>query len=275
MTDPNSADIDRDIRSELDRVLEIGSLVEQKPGHHAEPNSDLADDEARFPDIWAASLARRGILYAVENVEAACTLMLNWQWTTPQFALLRAAYESAGAAVWLLMPEDVDTRLARLVWQHRESWRYSEKAYSGTPLDDGGEHQERQQWATEAAQKLGISLAAGRSGGFENLIASIDDLPGHPESLLTAWRICSGVSHAKTWALSTVTAEVDSKPMYEHGRMSARVPNTGLFLTELAIARRVVQQAWCLYRIRTTGRPHGMTLRLELRDRGGNVVQAD
>ncbi|MCV7346079.1 hypothetical protein [Mycolicibacterium rhodesiae] len=272
MTAPNSADIDRDIRSELDRVLEIGSLVEQTPDHHAEPNSDLADDEGRFPDIWAATLARRGIVYAVENVEAACTLILNGQWTTPQFALLRAAYESAGAAVWLLVPENVNTRLARLVWQHRESWRYSEKAYSGTPLDDGGEHQERQQWATEAAQKLGISLAAGSPRGFENLIASIDDLPGHPESLLTAWRICSGVSHAKTWALTTVTTEVDSMFMYEHGRMSARVPNAGLFLTDLRIARRVVQQAWCLYRIRTTSRPHGMTLRLEPRDREGNVV---
>jgi hypothetical protein len=206
-------------------------------------------------------------VYAVENVEAACTLVLNWQWTTPQFALLRAAYESAGAAVWLLNPEDVGTRLARLLWQHRESWRYSAKAYSGTPLDDDGEHQERQQWATDAAASLGIDLATGRSGGFEKLIESIDDLPGHPESLLTAWRICSGVSHSKTWALNEVTTEVDSRQLYEHGRMSARVPNTGL-----CIARRVVQQAWCLYRIRTTARPHGMTLKLELRGRDGNVV---
>jgi hypothetical protein len=146
------------------------------------------------------------------------------------------------------------------------------KAYSGTPLDDDGEHQERQRWPADAAAGLGIDLATGRSGGFEKLIESIDDLPGHRESLLTAWRICSGVSHAKTWALNTVTSEVDSKPVYEHGRISARVANTGLFVTGLGVARRVVQQAWCLYRIRTTARPHGMTLKLELRDRDGNVV---
>ncbi|WP_153244889.1 hypothetical protein [Mycobacterium marinum] len=36
--------------------------------------------------------------------------------------------------------------------------------------------------------------------------------------------------------------------------------------------RRAVQQAWGWYRIRTTTRPHELTLRLELRDRGGNVV---
>jgi hypothetical protein len=158
----------------------------------------------------------------------------------------------AGASVWLLVPNDVDTRLARLLVQHRESWRYSAKAYSGTPLDDDGEHAERQQWATDAAGKLGIDLAKGKSGGFEKLIESIDDVPGYPESLLTAWRICSGVSHAKTWALNTVTTEVDTEVLYEHGTMSARVPNRGLFRTDLRVARRVVQCAWGLYPIRTS-----------------------
>jgi hypothetical protein len=135
------------------------------------------------------------------------------------------------------------------------------------------EHDERQQWATDAAAKLGIDLAKGKSGGFEKLIESIDDLPGHPESLLTAWRICSGVSYAKTWALNTVTTEVDSKALYEHGHMSARVPNRGLFLTDLGVARRAERRAWLLYRIRTTARPHQITLKLVQRDSDGNEVQ--
>ena len=267
------AETDNAIRSNLERVHEVNALVVAMRNHHAEPKSDLAVDEARFPDIWAATVARRGLLFAVENIEAACTLVLNGPWTTPQFALLRAAYESAGAAVWLLEPDQVDTRLARLVWQHRAAWRRSGKAYARTPLDDGSDHEERQLWSNGAASRLGIDMTVGRSGGFEKLIESIDELPGHPESLLTAWRICSGVSHAKTWALNIVTTEVDSKPIYEHGRMSARIPNTGLFLSGLGVARRVVQQAWGLYRMRTAARPHGMTLALELRDRDGNVVQ--
>lgn len=268
-----TVDIDREIRMELERVLEIGSQVAERPDHRAEPGSDLAVDEARFPDIWTATVARRGLMHAVECVEAACTLVLSGSWTYSQFALLRAAYESAGAAVWLLASEEVDTRLARLLDQHRESWRYSAKAYSGTPLDDGGEHHERQQWAIDAAAGLGIDLAMGKSGGFEKLIEVIDDLPQHPGSLLTAWRICSGVSHAKTWALNTVTTEVGSDVLYEHGRMSARVPNRNLFLTDLCVARRVVQQAWGLYRIRTTARPHEMKLQLVPLDRDGNVVR--
>ncbi|MCV7143549.1 hypothetical protein [Mycolicibacterium fortuitum] len=261
---------DAGIRIELARVLAIVEVVNEKPDHHAEPDSDLAADETRFPDIWTATVARRGIVYAAENIEAACLLMLNGDWTAPQYALLRAAYESAGAATWLLQPDDIDTRLARLLWQHRESWRYSTKAYDGTSLDHDGE--ERQRWTDKAATRLGIDLRAGRSGGFENLIEEIDDLPGQPESLLTAWRLCSGVSHGKTWALNEVTTEIGSFDIYEHGRISQRVPDRGLFLTDLSVARRAVQQARGWYRIRTTARPHSMSMRLELRDRDGNVV---
>ncbi|ABK68163.1 hypothetical protein MAV_0285 [Mycobacterium avium 104] len=171
---------DAGIRNELARVLAIVEVVTERPDHHAETSSDLAADEARFPDIWAATVARRGLVHAAENFEAACLLMLNGDWTAPQYALLRAAYESAGAATWLLQPGDIDTRLARLLWQHRESWRYSTKAYGGTPLDH--DREERQRWADDAAARLGIDLRAGRSGGFENLIEEIDDLPGQPES---------------------------------------------------------------------------------------------
>ncbi|QEM43990.1 hypothetical protein [Mycolicibacterium grossiae] len=267
-------DVDSEIRRELALVLECGALVRERPDGHAEPGSDLAEDEGRFPEIWATSVARRGLGQAVECVDAACALVLSGSWMTPQFALLRAVYESAGSAVWLLAPEDVDTRLARLLVQHRESWRYSAKAFSGTPLDDGGEHDERQQWATNAAARVGIDPAKGKAGGFEALIESIDDLPGHPESLLTAWRVCAGVSHAKTWALQTIITEVDSIDVYEHGRMSAVVPDRGLFLSNLRVARRTVQQAWCLYRIRVAVRPHSMRLGLVRKDTNGNAVRS-
>lgn len=61
-----------------------------------------------------------------------------------------------------------------------------------TPLDDNGEHRERQQWAADAAARVQIDLKRGNPGGYEKLIKAIDDLPGHPESLLTAWQLCSG-----------------------------------------------------------------------------------
>lgn len=188
--------------------------------------------------------------------------MLNGLWSYPQYALLRAAYESAGATVWLLLPEDTDTRLARLIYQHRESWKYSAKAYSGTPLDDGGEHEDRQQWATDAAARLQIDLSLGNPRGYEKLIQSVDDLPGRPESLLTAWQLCSGVSHAKTWALNEVIVQVESTELYEHGRLVACEPNLDLFLTMLRTARRAVQYAAVMYRIRTTARPHSIALEL-------------
>lgn len=266
-------EIDVEIRKELQLIRGVDAQVRDRPNRHAEPASDLSEDEDRFPDIWATSVVHRSLHHAAENLDAACALMLNGDWTSPQFALLRAAYESAGSAVWLLDPDDADTRLARLIWQHHESWRYSAKAYGGTPLDDGGEHEERMRWATDAAARLGIDLTTGRPRGFEALIDEIDDMPGHPQSLLTAWQLCSGVSHAKTWALSTVTVEVEHTQVYEHGGLSARTPDRELFVAGLRVARRTVQRAWILFRIRTTARPHEMTLKLERRDQDGNVVQ--
>ncbi|CCQ18245.1 putative uncharacterized protein [Rhodococcus sp. AW25M09] len=262
----NDAIFDHAIQTELTHVQSIHDAVEEKAGHRADAHSDLAADEARFPEIWATSVAQRGLVHACECIEAAGALMLNWSWFYPQFALLRAAYESAGATVWLLSAEDTDTRLARLIYQHQESWRYSSRAFDGTPLDDNGEHQERQQWVNDVATRLQIDPRRGNPGGYEKLIKAIDDLPGHPESLLTAWQLCSGVSHAKTWALNTVTTEVESSTLYAHGTLSGRVPNSDLFLSTLRIARRSAQYAWALYQIRTTTRPHTLSLKTVQRD---------
>ena len=259
------------IRKELASLDETASFMREQWSHHANPESDLAEDESRFPDIWAATVARRLLLHANECIEAASLLMLNGDWTAPQYALLRAVYESAGSAVWLLQPEDTDVRLARLLSQHRESWRYSEKAYRGAPLDTS-EQEQRQRWTDSAAARLGLDLKSARSGGYEKLIEEVDDLPSHPESLLTAWRLCSGVSHAKTWALNEVTTEIGSQAMCEHGRVSQRTPNRELFLTDLRIARRTIQHAWALYRIRTTARPHDLVLRQVRLDADGGEV---
>lgn len=258
----DDATFKRAIYTELESVQRIREEFEKKAGQRAEKGGDLAADEERFPEIWATSLAQRGLAHACECIEAAGALMLNGVWSYPQYALLRAAYESAGATVWLLVPEDTDTRLARLIYQHRESWKYSSKAYSGTPLDDGGEHEERQRWATDVAARLQINLSQGNPRGYEKLIESIDDLPGRPESLLTAWQLCSGVSHAKTWALNTVIVQVESTELYEHGRLVACEPDLDLFLTMLRTARRAVQYAAVLYQIRTAARPHSMALNL-------------
>jgi hypothetical protein len=258
----DDATFKRAIYTELESVRSICEEFEKKAGQRADRGSDLAVDEDRFPDIWATSLAHRGLTHACECIEAAGALMLNGVWSYPQYALLRAAYESAGATVWLLLPEETDTRLARLIYQHRESWKYSSKAYSGTPLDDDGEHEARQQWATDAAARLQIDLSQGNPRGYEKLIQSIDDLPRRPESLLTAWQLCSGVSHAKTWAMSEVIVQVESTELHEHARLVAYEPNLDVFLTMLRTARRAVQYAGVLYQIRTTTRPHSMVLEL-------------
>lgn len=108
----------------------------------AQPNSDLSVDLARLPDIWATTVVHRSLTHTVECLSVAGALIPGDAWIHAPFVLLRGAYESAAVAVWLLEPDSAEDRLTRLIAQHGDSWRYSAKAYSGTPLEDGGLHGE-------------------------------------------------------------------------------------------------------------------------------------
>ena len=144
---------------------------------------------------------------------------------------MRGAYESAALAVWLLEPEAPEDRLARLIAQHVDSWKYSEKAYRATSPDDDGIRDLRWQEASQMGQSAGISQSV-TFPGFEKLIESVDDFPGRGESFLTAWQLCSGVSHANTWALNQVTTrEVNRVDQSEHLHLSARVPDRSLAIS--------------------------------------------
>jgi hypothetical protein len=219
-------------------------------------------NEGRLPDIWATTVVHRSLAHAVECLSAAGALILDADWMHAPFVLLRGAYESAVLAVWLLEHDSVDVRLARLIAEHGDSWKYSAKAYSGTPLDDGGLHDKRRQYAIEMSKIAGVDPAACKFPGFERLIESVDDFPGQSESLLTAWRLCSGVSHAKTWALIETSVEVDRTGEFEHGHFSARVANPELAVTFLGVGRRTVERARGLCAIRTTARPHSIRIRM-------------
>jgi hypothetical protein len=178
------------------------------------------------------------------------------------FVLLRGAYESSALAVWLVEPDSVDVRLTRLIAQHGDSWKYSAKAYSGTTLDDGGVHHQRRQYVTRMIEVACVDRSECRFPGFEMLIESVDDFPGRPGSLLTAWRLCSGVSHAKTWALNQVSVEVDRTGEFEHGHLSARTTNPSLAVTLLAVGRRTVERARAICAVRTTARPHSIRIQM-------------
>ncbi len=179
----------------------------------------------------------------MECIEAACALVLNGGVDKPpQFALLRAAYESAGAATWLLAPRrcrypagTLDLATPRLVALRREGIQRNASRSRGA----GGAAAVGNRRCSETSDQFKKRRPP---GGFQKLISSIDDLPQHPQSLLTAWRLCSGVSHAKTWALREITTEVRSTQLYEHGHLIQVKPNRELFLTQLQVARRMVQR---------------------------------
>lgn len=225
----------------------------------AQPDSDLSVDESRLPDEWTTSLVHRSLAHAVECLTVAGTLIQNQGWMHAPFVLLRGAYESAGLAVWLLEPDSADIRLARLIVQHKDSSEYMKKAYDGTPLEL---LDEQQQYATQMAKTAGIDLRDGAFRGYQAVIKSLDDFPGQAESLLTAWRLCSGVSHAKTWALNVITTEVSRTQDGEYGHKTVRKSDPILATSLLSVGRRTVERACVLSTIRTTARPHSIQLEL-------------
>ncbi|WP_333894114.1 hypothetical protein [Mycolicibacterium gadium] len=256
------ADVDRRLDEELNRLNQLEESLRDPQGCVARPNSDLSADVARLPDIWATSVVHRSLRHAIECLYAAGTLLSDGEWLHAPFVLARGAYESSALAVWLLQPDSADARLSRLIAQHGDSWRYSEKAYGGTTLDDDGFHSERRQYAAKMSAIAGVNKSECRFPGFERLIESVDDFPGQGESLLTAWRLCSGVSHAKTWALNEITVEVDRLDESEHLHFSARVPNRSLGVTFLGVGRRTVERASIVLSIRTSTRPHGIRMQM-------------
>lgn len=250
------------LNSELRNLQAIDARLRTPEAFLAQPDSDLSADNTRLPDIWATSVVQRSLFHAIECLTTAGKLILGTGWMHAPFVLLRGAYESAALAVWLLEPDSADKRLARLIVQHKHSWKYSKTAYGGTPLDDGGLHDKRQKYAAQMAKTAGVNLADGAFRGFEALIKSLDDFPDQSESLLTAWRLCSGVSHAKTWALTAATTEVRRQSYDQHTHVSSRTNNPGLATSLLSVGRRTVERAWVLCTIRTTSRPHAMQLEL-------------
>jgi hypothetical protein len=247
---------------ELRTLRGLNSWLHNPVACAAQPGSDLSIDESRLPDIWTTTVVHRSLKHVVECLSVAGALVPGEEWMHAPFVLLRGAYESAALAVWLLEPDSVDARLNRLIAQHEDSWKYSAKAYSGTTLDDGGLHDTRRKSVTRMIEDAGVDPSECRFPGFERLIESADDFPGDGKSLLTAWRVCSGVSHAKTWALNAVSIEVDRISEFEHGHISARVANPGLAVTLLAAGRRTVERARALCAVRTSARPH--SIRVEM-----------
>ena len=257
--------MDSDMAGKLNsEMLKLAAFDEalrtQQALQHAEPGSDLSVDEARLPDVWATTVVHRSLLHTVECLRAAGEQIMSEAWMHTPFVLMRGAYESAALAVWLLEPESADVRLGRLIAQHKASWKYSQTAYSGTPLDDKGLHDARLAYAAKMIEIAGVDPSECKLPGFEKLIKDVDDFPGEERSYLTAWRVCSGVSHAKTWALDTVTTEVDRKHISGHVGLSARMPDLELAFRFLCVGRRTVERA-CIWRdIRRTARPHSIRM---------------
>lgn len=230
-----------------------------------ESASDLWQDRCRLPELWVDSVVSREMAHSIDCLHGIRDLAAYGTHFFAHFVLMRAVLESSAMAVWLLQPDDQNLRLQRLLAQHDDNWRERKKVYGLTDMRSEVSYAERQAGLKRMIDHVGLSAADCRWPGYAAIIKEADDLAGTPSSVELVWRICSGVAHAKTWAVTDVTHEVAEGPTIVSGKYSARIPNYRVVRLLLDNTFRTAAHADALFDVRRTARPHSMKVVLEQR----------
>jgi hypothetical protein len=225
--------------------------------------SDLWQDRCRLPDLWVDSVVSREMAHSIDCLHGIRDLAAYGTHFYAHFVLMRAVLESSATVVWLLQPDDQNLRLRRLLAQHNDNWRERKNVYGLTDMPSEVACAEGQAGLKRMVDHVGLSAADCRWPGYTAIIKETDDLAGTPSSVELVWRICSGVAHAKTWAITDVTHEVAEGPKIESGRYSARVPSYEMVRLLLDNTFRTAGHADALFDVRRTARPHSMTVELK------------
>jgi hypothetical protein len=256
-------------RIEVDALIRrygyLFEKYERDERYAVESASDLWQDRDRLPDLWVDSVASRAVAHSIDCLHGIRDLAAYGTHFYAHFVLMRAVLESSAMAVWLLQPDDQNLRLQRLLAQHDDNWRERTKVYGLTDIPSEVPYAAGQAGLKRMIDHVGLSAADCRWPGYTAIIKETDDLVGTPSSVELVWRICSGVAHAKTWAVVDVTHEVAEGPTIVSGKYSARIPNYQMVKLLLDNTFRTVAHADALFDVRRTARPHSMKVVLEQR----------
>lgn len=236
----------------------IFDLIENNDPYPIEHSSDLAGDRAQVPDLWVDTLATRRLKVAVDYLAGVRDLVTGGTHFYAPFALLRAALESAAAAVWLLEPEDRATRLQRLIGLHIDDTDNKKSVQAMLPkeLRDTFDH------APGIAKMISDSGSPRGKCKFPNytsVLKKIDDLAGEPGSIYLSWKVCSGFSHGTSWATAGLIPQSNPERIGPTLHRAEISPNYQLVSSQVGVPIRTIERAHCLFQVRRTNRPHQIT----------------
>lgn len=262
MTDPEAMTVDPDVMRRLAVIFgridqwaeRISNPDEVRP---PDPGSRLAlDDKLLTRHFQMSTGVLWALVSAVDHLNSLRRLVIDAQSVPSRgtFTLLRAALENGAVAVWLMAPRDQNERVLRRL---RLQWADIKEQESAHQLID---HAATTPTRDKKRQLQDIGRAAGLSTPQVNLIASrpvgyatIVDAAAREgsavdaDAMVLAWRLCSGIAHAKSWAVLGLLERTNIQQLDE-GMLRVRLtaPDHALFgLTVLAAA--TVHEGWKLF----------------------------
>ncbi|GAA4394303.1 hypothetical protein GCM10023153_15260 [Ornithinibacter aureus] len=206
-----------------------------------QPGSSLyLDDEASSP-VQVSHTAQRLFLVAIDHLTAVRILLAPNQEAPEQitghlhiyadYTLLRGALEASLTALWLLRPADRMTRVARSVVLAQQD---AFDAAVAVPSDEDRELM-RAQGRSRVQPVLDRNPGMSKPARVPMTTMLTEAVAGtRREGVVTMWRLCSGMAHARFWATQVLSSNIRLKvgPDTYHFRSEGDLSNVAMMLHE-------------------------------------------
>jgi hypothetical protein len=224
--------------------------------------SRLRADDALTDPYRLSHQVVLALISAVDHFEALLLLVQDAGVMPARapFTLLRAALENASIAVWLLAPDDRKLRvlrLLRLMWTDGED---NVQAWESVAVQPPLSREERKNNLQEMARAAELStqqvsqvatllrwttIVKGAGDGAQELTG---------ERALLAWRVSSGVAHARPWAALSILDRVEAPvPDGDIVRLKLKASERRVTVVT-SIALQMLAEGWRLFD--ESRRPH-------------------
>lgn len=247
------------LRSELVSCFKQVDIWQTRVGQlppTPDAGSSLAGDDRALGIFSMSHAIVTSLSSAVDNIHALRGLLLNVReiHTSASFTLLRVALENSATAVYLLAPNDRQTRVVRRLKLQWEDYKDAEKARELMKKGDAAEQDRRKAELRDTARAAGVaeelitSLLA-RSPGFGTIVEEAGKATFGPYGGIASlsWMVNSGIVHARTWAnISLFEKEMfeSMRPGYTNLRLSS---SQSTIMQHAQIAAAMISRGWMLF----------------------------
>lgn len=228
-----------------------------------QPGSRMAVDDAATAPHHLSHAVLSALSHGIDHLHCFRSLIVDAQalHVYAPFSLLRAAFENFSTVLWLLEPDDRETRVQRRLQLAAANIRYGEDVRR--LAQEAGEDQSERRLGDVAAIAVSAGVPAdrilGRTPGYESIVrggAAATALSA--DTLVLVWKTCSGITHGQSWAsLGVLEREItQDDESGEIVRLQLSAPNETVVLLAQT-ATLLCRDAWRLFdRHRLAWREH-------------------